>query len=164
MSIVKIVDHDCISKIIVAGRYAIPVKVWSAHILPWQKIPSVVRNSAKGSISPNTITQRRPSVVTIIFAPAYPCTCPLISGYPHPAITRVIFPSAIVERCPSPFKIRHPRPSIVSVIPVTIGSVGPESRIFVNPYLPKTGVKCPSAIRTKVLLKNGKIYINRLCL
>lgn len=104
-------------------------------------------------------SHRCPSVVSAACSPCYPCRSPLISGNPSPSVVIIVKPSAVVERCPTPRKVRYPGVSVVGHHPISVSSIGmeiaPHSR---NPDISVTIVSNPSTMRTKNIVENLNVY------
>lgn len=69
----------------------------------------------------------RPAIVPAIFAPGDPGGRPIVSGHPHPSISVVIKPVAIVESGPAPTVVGYPGPAVFRIHPVTTGAIRPET-------------------------------------
>lgn len=61
--------------------------------------------------------QRRPAAIITIVPPANPGWTPDTVGSPAPAKARVLEPTSIMKRCPTPRIIGHPIPAAISVNP-----------------------------------------------
>src|SRR5262245_22370055 len=63
--------------------------------------------------------QRRPAAVTAVISPTHPGRAPGRSGRPDPTGVRMMVPSSIMERSPSPRVVRQPVPPAVAVNPAS---------------------------------------------
>ncbi len=148
-AIIVIVDGNGIPTIIVLDRAIriVVIKISATHVLPWYKIPAVIGDGVKTHVDAQPITQRRPAIIPIILAPAYPGACPLVTWYPHPPIHLVVLPTAVVKWCPAPVEIAYPAPAVIGIIPMPVCCVGFKRCVVIYPYPAKPCAIHPGAVR-----------------
>jgi hypothetical protein len=131
--------------------------VHAGDTLPRTKGPIMRRRPVAGISNADVYpwTDRRPTIITTVFAPCDPCRSPFVTRYPHPSIRVIIEPVAIVEGGPTPTIIRDPCPSVGCIHPMTTCAVRSETGACArHPYITVIRVAHPGAERTKLIVEH----------
>lgn len=71
----------------------------------------------------------------------------------------VVEPTSVMERPPTPRKIRHPGVSIIGHHPISVSCIGMEIASYSRyPDIAVTTVSNPSAMRTQSIVENLNVY------
>jgi hypothetical protein len=138
----------------------------AGNILMGNKGPVVRRRiipTAKRGADTDIGSQGRPTVIIGAVPPAHPGGRPFLTGDPHPSITVLEEPAAIVERRPAPGIFGSPGPAFIRIDPVAVGGIGLEIRTGIGqPDISVIRVVDPLTIRTQLVIKRLVRYIFRL--
>jgi hypothetical protein len=129
----------------------------AADILMRYKAPVMRRRVVAASerdVHADIGSKGRPTIIIGTIPPAYPGRRPFLAGDPHPSITILEEPAAIVEGGPSPWIIGSPGPAFISIYPMAIGGIRFEIRASVRqPDVPVLRIIHPLTIRTQLVVE-----------
>lgn len=96
-----------------------------------------------------TRPDRRPAIVSAVFAPGHPGRSPIVSRHPYPSIRVVIEPVAIVESGPAPAIAGYPCPAVIRIYPMATTAIRPKTRARSRyPYITIVRIADPGVERT----------------
>jgi hypothetical protein len=131
--------------------------IGASNILVRYKAPVLCRRHIRAAvchIETDAGAHGRPAIVIITVPPGHPRRGILVSRHPHPAITVLEIPAAIVEGRPTPVIVRIPGPTLIGIDPVAIRGIGFKIGSHIRqPDIAVTGVVYPLSIRTQVIIK-----------
>lgn len=107
-----------------------------------------------GDVDSHARAEWCPSVVSTSASPTYPSWSPFVSGYPCPSVVVVMYPPAIMERCPAPAVVGYPGIAVVGHGPIAIAHVGLETRTHIgNPDISMFIIVDPVAIGSQFVIE-----------
>jgi hypothetical protein len=110
---------------------------------------------AKGGAETDVWFQGSPAIIIVTAPPTDPGRRPVCAGDPHPPITILEEPAAIMEGGPAPGITGIPGPTLIGVHPLSIAGIGLKvwSRIG-QPDISVIRIIYPLPVRTQVIIKS----------